>query len=142
MAMNDNPNYVNTGLAPATLPNDNTLAFFVLGCGVKDDGTPGDELKGRLDTAYKSWVLHSNAYIGVSGGHTNPKAPVTEGECMRNYLVDTYNVPESQIIVEDKAGDTIDNCQFFYKIITEQYPSINQICLVTSDYHINRGSIL
>ena len=46
------------------------------------------------------------------------------------------------MIVENRAPDTVGNALNTYKILVEEYPQVESVCLITSDYHVPRGCVL
>ena len=51
-------------------------------------------------------------------------------------------VDENRVIVENKSITTAQNAMFTYDILTEKYPMVRQIAIVSSDYHIATGVLL
>lgn len=83
-----------------------------------------------------------NSYIVVTGGGTAANNPdVTEGGLMGEWLL-AQGVQENRIIIENNAADTVGNAENTYAILNEQYPNVDSIVLVTSDYHVPRGCLL
>ena len=132
---------LNEGVAPNYLPNNRQHAFVVLGYALNSDGSLKQEAKDRCDVAYESAMKYPNTLIFVTGGGTASKnKTVTEGGQMKDYLVNIKGLDESRIVVEDKAMDTIQNAKkTVVKLIEHE---IKTITVITSDYHIRRGSIL
>lgn len=76
----------------------------------------GDELNGeepskilhnRLDTAYEYIRLHPNITV-ITSGFQNPGDSISEGELMRNYLIEK-GCNEKKIIAETKAANIDEN---------------------------------
>ncbi len=133
---------VNLDVAPDGLPDDDTLCFVVLGYQLNPDGSMRDELIGRLSVALASAEKYPNAYVACTGGGTaadNPNA--TEADQMAAWLIEQGLDPD-RIIVENKSSSTVENAEFTYRILREEYPEINSLALITSDYHIPRGCLL
>ena len=127
---------------PDTLSDDNSLCIVVLGYQLNADGTMRSELEGRLERALDAAFLYENAYILVTGGGTaslNPEA--TEADKMAEWLVDN-GISKERIIIENKSKTTAENALFSYAIIKDSYPEINEVAIVTSDYHIPLGCLL
>ena len=130
---------VNLDVAPDGLPDDDTLCFVVLGYQLNPDGSMRDELIGRLSVALASAEKYPNAYVACTGGGTaadNPNA--TEADQMAAWLIEQGLDPD-RIIVENKSSSTVENAEFTYRILREEYPEIDSLALITSDYHIPRG---
>ena len=133
---------VNLNVAPDGLAQDDSLCIVNLGFALNSDGTMKDELIGRLETGLASAEKYPNAYVVVTGGGTAAGNPnVTEGGLMGEWLLE-HGLDEERLIVEDQAPDTVGNAENTYRILSEQYPSVKDLVMVTSDYHVPRGSIL
>ena len=133
---------VNLNVAPDGLAQDDSLCIVILGFALNSDGTMKDELIGRLETGLASAEKYPNAYVVVTGGGTAAGNPnVTEGGLMGEWLLE-HGLDEERLIVEDQAPDTVGNAENTYRILSEQYPSVKDLVMVTSDYHVPRGSIL
>ena len=127
---------------PENLPEDDSLCIIILGKKLNADGSMTDELIGRLKLGMAIAEAYPNSYIAVTGGGTadnNPNA--TEGLQMGRWLL-KQGLEESRIIVEDRAPDTVGNAQNTFAILQEQYPNVDSVVILTSDYHVARGSIL
>lgn len=133
---------VNVGTIPENLPTDNSLAIVILGYALNADGSMKPELIGRLQTGLSLANAYPNSYVVVTGGGTASNAPtVTEGGAMGAWLVEN-GLSADRLIIEDKAPDTVGNAKNTYQILSTQYPQVTSYVMVTSDYHVPRGSIL
>ncbi len=47
-----------------------------------------------------------------------------------------------RIIVEDRSLTTAQNAIYSFDILEEQFPQVRQIAIVSSDYHIETGTLL
>ncbi|MWV42227.1 YdcF family protein [Paenibacillus sp. HJL G12] len=104
---------------------------IVLGASMWGD-SPSPGLKERLDEALKLYQEKKFAMMIVSGGLDKPEYKYTEAEGMRNYLV-AHGVPESSIILENKARSTYENLLYSQKIMQERgYASA---VIITHQYH-------
>lgn len=133
---NDMPN--NVGVAPDGLADPAHHCFIVLGFALNADGTMTDELVGRLNVAKASLDKFPEAKVLVTGGVE--KNGWTEGARMHDWLV-ANGIDESRIFVENKAPDTAGNASYSFDILYND-GTINTVSLISSQYHINRGSIL
>ena len=113
-------------------------AFVVLGFALKSDGTMQPELVGRLETALASAQKYPNSYILVTGGVK--KNGWTEGDRMHDWLVE-HGVADNRILVENKSANTAQNAEFSFDILYN-HPTIKSISMITSQYHLKRGTIL
>ena len=133
---------VNTGVAPDGLADDDSLCIVILGFALNSDGTMKDELIGRLQVGLASAEKYPNAFVVVTGGGTAANNPdVTEGGLMGQRLLDN-GLAEDRLIIENQAPNTVGNAENTYKILSEQYPQVDSLVMVTSDYHVPRGCIL
>ncbi len=125
--------------------NVDNLCLVTLGNALQSDGFLSDEGIGRTLTVYNLWnAIYEKTgkyvMIAVTGGGTaKQNSSVTEGGQMSAYL-QKLGVPAEYIIVEDQAGNTAGNAVNTMKILNESYPNITKLWMLTSDYHINRGS--
>ena len=127
---------------PDGLPEDDSLCIVVLGYALKSNGGMRNELIGRLKAALASAEKYPNAYIACTGGGTaGNNKNATEAGQMAQWLIE-QGVDESRIIVEDNSLSTVQNAQYTYQILSEEYPSVKNLAVVTSDYHISRGCVL
>lgn len=138
--------YVQSEVPPAVLPdglpNDNSLCIAVMGFALNYDGTMRDELLGRLQTALDSAEKYPNAYILCSGGGTaqgNPGA--TEADVMAKWLIE-QGIDSSRVIVENRSYSTELNALYSLKILSEEYPEVDSVALISSDYHLRRCNVL
>jgi hypothetical protein len=86
-------------------------ALLVPGQGPNDLETvlhPGSAI--RADLAVARWRAGLAPLLAVSGGHVHPdRTPYSEAIEMKRYLMDTYDVPESAILVDPYARHTTTN---------------------------------
>lgn len=133
--------FVNDNILPDGLPEDDSLCMVVLGFELNPDGSMKDELVGRLQVAYDSALKYPNAYILVTGGGTAAKNPsATEGDVMADWLKN-QGIDEARIIVENKSLDTLANATNSLAILSKDYPSVNKLAIITSDYHVPWGTV-
>ena len=121
--------------------------IIILGCAIRDDGTPTPILRGRIDRAlelereqYKKWEKH--AKFVPSGGQGSDEV-VSEAECMKRYLME-QGIPEEQILKEDSSVNTFQNMKFSKKVIEEDAGDLKNtgIAFSTTNYHVFRGYTL
>ena len=133
---------VNTEKLPDNLPKDNSMALTVLGYQLNADGSMQDELIRRLETALACAEQYPEAYVICSGGGTAKNNPeVTEGGQMAEWML-AHGLDESRLIVEDQSRNTAENANFAYNILRGQYPQVDSIAVISSSYHVARGSLL
>lgn len=127
---------------PDGLPDDDSLCIVVLGYALLPNGDMQDELIGRLEVALASAQKYPNAYIACTGGGTASREPdATEADRMAQWLLE-QGIPEERIIVENQSRDTSQNARFTLDILSSQYPGVENLAVITSDYHLPRGTLL
>ena len=127
---------------PDGLPDTDALCIVVLGFQLNPDGTMRDELIARLTVALNSAKKYPHAYVVCTGGGTAAEnEAATEAGEMAKWLAAQGVAPE-RIIVEDHSITTAQNAIFTYDILTSLYPSVKQLAIVSSDYHIATGELL
>ena len=120
--------------------------IVILGCGIRDDGTPTPLLKGRIDKAIefgkKQYAETGVAPVFITSGGQGPDEPISESECMKRYLI-KQGIPESSIIEEDKSTDTFENMKFTKEKLIEAGRSIpdTKIAFATTKYHVFRSGL-
>ncbi len=130
------------GELPDGLPEDDSLCLVGLGFQLNPDGTMRTELIERLKVMLASSEKYPNAIIVCTGGGTaadNPTA--TEAGRMAEWL-EAQGVDPSRLIVEDHSLTTAQNAVFTFAILSERYPQVKQIAIISSDYHIATGILL
>lgn len=133
---------INEGILPDGLPETDELCLIVLGFQLNPDGSMKDELIERLTVAKASAEKYPNALIVCTGGGTafeNPDA--TEAGEMAKWLIEN-GVDAGRVIVENQSLTTAQNAIYTWQILTEQYPQVKQLAIVSSDYHIATGALL
>ena len=132
------PVTVNDAL-PDDLPKDDTLCLVALGFQLNPDGTMRDELIERLKVLLAASAQYPNAVIVCTGGGTaadNPSA--TEAGSMAQWLVD-QGVDPGRIHVEDRSRTTAQNAMLTFDLLEVQCPQVDNIAIISSDYHIEIG---
>lgn len=113
--------------------------IITLGAKVESNGAPGKILKRRLDTTYNLLSAREDLMCIVSGGQGSDE-PISEAECMKNYLVERGISPE-RIIIEDKARNTIENIENTLAIV-EKADGYGGFAVVTTNFHLPRAKFL
>ena len=127
---------------PDDLPKDDTLCLVALGFQLNPDGTLRNELIERLKVLLTASEQYPQAVIVCTGGDTAAEDPTaTEAGRMAEWLY-AQGVDPSRIYVEDKSVTTAQNAIFTFDILEEHCPQIQQIAVISSDYHIATGTLL
>ncbi len=127
---------------------------IILGCGLRDDGSPMPLLQGRIDRAlafereqYEATGRH--ATFVPSGGQGDDEI-WSEAESMRRALM-AVGVPDERIICEDRSVNTRENMAFSRERIDEARVAAGlaveeqdgwapyNIAFATTNYHVFRG---
>jgi uncharacterized SAM-binding protein YcdF (DUF218 family) len=120
---------------PAPVAKDfSNPAVVILGYGLLPDGSMRMILRRRVLTGLAVASMYPHSPIIVTGG--NPQNGVTEAAQMRRMLM-MLGVPNSRIIVEDRANSTVQNAQFSVPLAKQAGTS--GIILVTSTTHQDRA---
>ena len=56
--------------------------------------------------------------------------------------LESQGVDPSRLIVENHSLTTAQNAIYTFDILTEEYPQVKQIAIISSDYHIATGVLL
>lgn len=132
---------VNMNVLPDGLPTDDSLAIVVMGLQLNENGSMKPELLDRLAVAIRSAQKYPNAYVICTGGATSGNPAVTEAGEMAQWL-SICGIDESRILVEGKSYSTTENAQNTFLLLYDEYPQIQNLAIVTSDYHIRRSVML
>ena len=133
---------VNDGVLPDGLPDTDELCMVALGFQLNADGTMREELIERLGVVRASAEKYPNALIVCTGGGTaTENEAATEAGKMAEWLIEN-GIAAERIIVEDQSLTTAQNAIYTYDILSQGYPQVNQLAIVSSDYHIATGTLL
>lgn len=111
---------------------------IVLGAQVKPWG-PSRLLQQRIDAACEYLRKEPFAFAVGSGGKAEHEM-ISEGECIRNCLIENGIAPE-RVFAETTSVNTDENIRFSYRIIKEQRLG-NDVAIVTDSYHQLRARII
>ena len=133
---------INDGVLPDGLPDTDELCIVALGFQLNPDGSMRDELIERLKVVLGSAEKYPHALIVCTGGGTAAEnESATEAGKMAEWLIGNGIAPE-RVIVEDQSVTTAQNAIYTCDILTEYYPQVKQLAIVSSDYHIATGALL
>ena len=133
---------INNDVLPDGLDDTDALCIVALGFQLNPDGSMKDELRERLNVVLNSANKYPNAYIVCTGGGTASENPdATEAGVMASWLIEN-GVDSDRVIVEDKSVTTAQNAIYTFDILTDKYPVITKLVIVSSDYHIATGTLL
>ena len=127
---------------PDGLPDTDELCMVALGYQLNADGTMRDELIERLKVVKKSAKKYPHALIVCTGGPTAiADETATEAGKMAEWLVEN-GIDSERIIVEKRSLTTAQNARYTLGILTNQYPQVTQLAIISSDYHIATGNLV
>jgi len=133
---------IHEDVLPDGLPDTDGLGIVALGFQLNPDGTMRDELIRRLEVVKASAEKYPQALIVCTGGGTAAEnKSATEAGRMAEWLIENGIAPE-RVIVEDKSLTTAQNAIYTCDILTERYPQVKTLAIVSSDYHIATGTLL
>ena len=116
--------------------------IIVLGAKV-DPWGPSRALDDRLRAALSYLEEYPDSKAVVTGGQ-GPDEPMSEGACMRNWLLEKGVDPE-RVIAEENASDTRENLRFSCELIegdAGQDWQTQKVVIVSSEYHLCRSRYL
>ena len=118
------------------------LCIVALGFQLNPDGTMRDELIERLTVVKNSAEKYPHALIVCTGGGTAAEnKSATEAGKMAEWLIEN-GIAAERVIVEDKSLTTAQNAIYTFDILTERYPQVKELVIISSDYHIATGTLL
>ena len=133
---------IHPSILPDGLDDTDALCLVVLGFQLNPDGTMREELVERLGVVLTSSQKYPNALIVCTGGGTATEDPTaTEAGRMAEWLME-HGVDTDRIIVEDRSLTTAQNAIYTFDILAQSYPQVNQLAIISSDYHIATGTLL
>ena len=118
--------------------------LIVLGCGLREDGTPTPLLAGRVERALKFYREQieqtGKAPIFVTSGGQGPNEVISESAAMKDYLLEK-GVPEEHILQEDRSTSTYEN-MLFSKEVIQTDGNRGKIAYATTNYHVFRSGLM
>jgi len=108
--------------------------ILVLGCGVRDDGTPSDMLRDRLDRSIELYFAEVAPKLLMSGDHG--RVEYDEVNIMKQYAIDK-GVPSEDIFMDHAGFSTYESIYRAKEIFCAE-----NIVIVTQEYHLYRALYL
>lgn len=130
---------VHSGVLPDGLPEDDSLCIVVLGFGLNSDGSMKQELLDRLEVALDSAEKYPESYVLCTGGETSRRQGISEAGQMGNWLL-SKGLGHNRLILETASLSTTENARNSCGILWRDYPQVDSIAIVSSDYHLRWGS--
>ena len=121
--------------------------LVILGCGIRDDGTPCPLLAGRVDRAREFDAARiaageKPATFVPSGGQGSDEI-ISEAQSMCNYLVE-HGVEPERMVLENRSTNTRENMTFSREVIERHAGrdvSEVSVAFSTTNYHVFRGYV-
>lgn len=114
--------------------------MIVLGCQVKPWG-PSVLLQDRLDKAL-AYLQEQDQITVIVSGAQGPDEPVSEAQCMRDYLVQ-HGIAEERIHMEDASHNTYENLTNSAALMgTLGLEEEDGVVLVSNGFHLTRARML
>ena len=133
---------IHENILPDGLPDTDELCLVTLGFQLNPDGSMKNELIERLKVAKACVEKYPNALLVCTGGPTASGSPeATEAGEMAKWLIEN-GVDPQRVIVENRSLTTAQNAVYTWKILSEQYPRVRKLAVISSDYHIATGVLL
>lgn len=105
--------------------------IVVLGCGVRDDGTPSDMLRDRLNRGIELYNLGASAKLLMSGDHG--QSEYDEVNVMKQYAIED-GIASSDIFMDHAGFSTYESMYRAKEIF-----GADKILIVTQEYHLYRA---
>lgn len=105
--------------------------IIVLGCQVKDDGTPSDMLKDRLTRGIELYELGAAPKLLMSGDHGRKE--YDEVGTMKQYAIDA-GIPSEDIFMDHAGFSTYETVYRAKEIF-----GADKVIIVTQEYHLYRA---
>lgn len=98
-------------------------------------------LKQRVETAvreYKNKRFEKVIFMGgVNGVSNQDNSEVAEAIKMKNLAIE-LGVPEEDILLDTTSNNTFENVDNAIELIKNELPSVNNITIITSEFHLKR----
>lgn len=114
-------------------------AMVILGANLWGE-EPSPMLKSRLNAALDYLEDHPDMTVVVTGGMADDEV-MSEAACMADYLTDR-GVDENQILLEEQAGNTLQNLSFSIDLLHEAGYGAGHLLVVSNGAHLARVRML
>jgi protein-S-isoprenylcysteine O-methyltransferase Ste14/uncharacterized SAM-binding protein YcdF (DUF218 family) len=116
--------------AMTATPEKNLDYIIVLGAGLR--GTePSNPYRVRIQKAAE-YLKDNEVTLAVASGGQGKHESISEAECARRKLTESYGIADYRIIMEEKSTDTEENLKYSLEIIGD--PS-KRVGIVTNGFH-------
>lgn len=118
-------------LAPEELADYNADCILVLGCLVKDDGTPSNMLHDRLQRGVELYEMGAAPKLLMSGDHG--RADYDEVNAMKQFALDA-GIPSADVFMDHAGFSTYES---LYR--AKEVFGVKKVVIVTQKYHLYRA---
>ena len=105
--------------------------ILVLGCGVREDGTPSDMLRDRLTRGLSLYHGGASEVLLMSGDHHT--VAYNEVQVMKNYAI-SDGIPSEQVFMDHAGLNTYDSLWRAKEVF-----GADRILIVSQEYHLYRA---
>ena len=119
------------------VPEKDLEYVIVLGAGLYGD-QPTNPLRVRIEKAAEYLKENPDTILIASGGQ-GPDEQISEAECIKRYLVNSYGISEERILLEDRSTSTEENLRYSLKIIGNADASVG---IITNGFHEYRAGLI
>lgn len=131
------------GFAATYKPAFDQDYMIILGCAIRQDGTPKPLLAGRIDKALsfatQQEEMTGKALTFIPSGGKGSDEVISEAESIAGYLK-ARGIPAERIILEDRSRNTFENMKYSKEIIDRVDPNAH-VTFATTNYHVFRSGI-
>ena len=125
-------------MADGLEPKANGSNDYAIILGAKVNGEiPSLSLQYRLDAALDYAKQYPHVYLILSGGQ-GAGEHISEAEAMKRFLV-VNGIQEERLLLENMSTSTYENLLYSIEMIPK---SVEQITIISSDYHLARAQII
>lgn len=124
------------------LPKKKNYDFVIIhGAGLLGGEKVTPLLRKRVDKAIEAFRKSTNPAIQlIASGGQGPDEKISEAQAIQNYILETTDIPETAVLLEDRSVNTYQNL-LYSKQLGESLVTDPRFLFVTNDYHVFRTSI-
>lgn len=124
------------------LPKKKNYDFIIIhGAGLLGGEKVTPLLRKRVDKAIDAFRKSTNPAIQlIASGGQGPDEKISEAQAIQNYILETTDIPETAVLLEDRSVNTYQNL-LYSKQLGESLVTDPRFLFVTNDYHVFRTSI-
>lgn len=112
-------------------------AVIVLANQMDENGLLNSESKARANKAVQIFNEYEISHIVTCGWNYRNDSEIKIADAFKSYIVNSLGVNPSKVITELNSRDTVGDA-YFTKINIALSLNWKNLCVVTSDYHVNR----